>query len=196
MVLALTEQASDVFWFLTEWEFGFGLIGWSEVNERLEMLQWLQLLEDGCVRDPRGDDDHSYTELTGAEGVPEPNPEAGEPSAPSAENLPIEFLPLGLRHRWCFTKGDRDFYPSVPHGHLTDKNVTWPKLNPYNGKAFSSKDSEDRRFRLSRQELITLWSNDRFRQHCLDMVIWYQNEYPRFRFAVLNPLRFPRPWRK
>ncbi|WP_408891526.1 hypothetical protein ACJ2CR_18885 [Myxococcus faecalis] len=212
MLNELTEEGADTFWFLTNWEFDLGLIGLAEYEERYEVLQWLSKRDPntggGPSDDPRGDSKGAADSPRSEERVERSEEEAvrkeaagagtQQPSAAaqqSDENPPLQLIPHGLRERWCFTKNDADSYPSVPHGHLNDKNNSWPKLNPYSGRAFAAKDSEDTKYRLQRWEMIRLWNSREFRRHALETIVWYQETYPYYEFPVPTPRRLPR-WRR
>ncbi|MBN9685900.1 MULTISPECIES: hypothetical protein [unclassified Corallococcus] len=205
----LTKEGADTFWFLTNWEFDSGLIGLAEHQERYNILQWLSMRDPsaggGQGDDPRGDlrgsadssrpeeqversDSTAVREKAAGAGIQQPAAVARQLDA----NPPLQLIPPELSERWCFTKNDADFYPSVPHGHLNDKTNPWPKLNPYSGRAFAAKDSEDKRHRLERREMIALWNSRSFRSHALDTIVWYQATYAYHRFPVVNPRRLPR----
>ncbi|WP_148282183.1 hypothetical protein [Corallococcus coralloides] len=209
----LTDEGADTFWFLTNWEFDYGLIGLHEYEERYEVLHWLLGNEpsDGgqAGNDPRGNLERTADSLRSEEQSENAKPHAAHEEATGAEsqktgsgspspdeNLPLQLIPPELRNRWCFTKNDADSYPSVPHGHLNDKTNAWPKLNPYLGRAFAAKHREDTRYRLHRSEMIKLWNSPNFRAHALETIVWYQAAHPHHRFLVRNPRRLPRKRRQ
>ncbi|WP_216712728.1 hypothetical protein [Pseudoalteromonas sp. TB64] len=101
----------------------------------------------------------------------------------------LEFLCLGI---WVFTKADPDSYPSVPHGHFKNQNNKWPKLNPYTGRIFSAKHQEDKKQLLSKKQMRKIWSDEKFKSFCREMIIWYQEKFSYYEFPVRRPLRMPR----
>jgi hypothetical protein len=187
-------EARYAYWFLTDWEFDFSLIGISEYIEREEVFAWLVDDEAINAADPRGE---AQAEEQERRIEPRNESDQGEigKTPPEAENPLLEFIPTGLSNRWCFTKDDPDFYPSVPHGHLNQKTNAWPKLNPYTGRAFSTKDIEATAYRLQKREMIQLWNDSKFRQHALETIVWYEATFPYYKFPVRNPCRLPH-WRR
>lgn len=196
----LEEEAKIVFWFITDVEYSIGVASLADLHEREEVFEWLDPGAGGRRPDPRGqkhsaDESQRPNEPDEPQAPPPPESSADSVSGDREEDEPLQLLPLGLRNRWCFTKNDVDFYPSVPHGHLNDKTNPWPKLSPYTGRAYSAKDHEDTKLRLSRQEMITLWNNKQFRRHALETIAWYSETFPQYHFPVANPRRLPR-WRR
>jgi hypothetical protein len=96
--------------------------------------------------------------------------------------------------KWIFTLGDRDCYPSVPHGHFHKKTNEWPKLNPYTGRVFSNAHQEDVCSRLSMSQMKLLWNDANFVELCRKQVLWYSDFAPTYRFprARFGRLQFPR----
>ncbi|WP_147470065.1 hypothetical protein [Corallococcus sp. AB049A] len=205
----LSDEGADTFWFLTSLQFDYGLLGLHEYEERIEILHWL--LESTPSNggqlgdDPRGNPERAANSLRTEEHSEHVEPHASQKEAtgnesqnhetgarPPDEPFPLQLIPPELRNRWCFTKNDDDSYPSVPHGHLNDKTNPWPKLDPYQGRAFAAKHCEDTKHRLHRSELIKLWNSRSFREHALATIVWYQAAHPYFVFRVPNPRRLPR----
>lgn len=183
---SLTEDSIDVYIFISDCEFNLGTIGFAEYEERKEVLAWL-IDNDNGANDPRG-------ALAQEEGLERDfknkrkNENAVEDDSKGAsqyaETPPVQFIPGGLARTWVFTIGDPDHYPSVPHGHLNNQNQKWPKLNPYSGRAFGKTQSENTTLRLSREEMRSLWNDEKFKQHALKQIAWYNRTYPRHRFPV------------
>lgn len=190
MSIQLSVDATYVYWFLTDWEFDFGIIGISEYIEREEVFAWL--VEDEAVSDgdPRGEAHVEEQERRAELGDESGQREVGKAPQETEDPL-LEFTPTGLSKRWCFTKDDTDFYPSVPHGHLNHKTNAWPKLNPYTGRAFSAKNVESTTYRLQKREMIQLWNDSKFRQHALETIVWYKATFPYYNFHVKSPFRLP-----
>ena len=166
---------------LAEIHYGIGLIDNDELNERIGVALWLAgELEDSNL-DPRSEhgEDSVSNELEESDCE---NPQeyviakidgSNHKSVNNDENW-LELLCLGL---WVFTKSDPDSYPSVPHGHFESQNKKWPKLNPYTGRVFSSKHQEDKKKRLSKKQLRNIWSDEKFKSFCREMIIWYQEQF-------------------
>lgn len=181
---------------LTDLNFMTGLIGRFEYHERLEIADWMEDFS-GCKPDPR-------VQRKGvAETAIEQSDNKGQDqrgvlgsTCELGANDP-DWLELLMLNQWMFTIGDADCYPSVPHGHYKSKTKKWPKLNPYTGRVFSDTHREDSSMRLSKQEMIKLWSDSKFLEHCREQVIWYNNFAPEYGFpnARRGMLAFPR-WRK
>lgn len=104
---------------LADISYHVGLIGLSEYEERLKVAAWLA---DGLEKDPR-DDGTSEHSVGGVEHEVSVTPATSERSVGAVggdgPDPSIRLLVLG---HWVFTKGDRDCYPSVPHGHFGAKS--------------------------------------------------------------------------
>lgn len=172
---------------LADLHYKFGLIDYDEFNERYEVALWLA--DESCqdVVDPRADGTESCDETEGSGDDVESRVEC----ITSKENEQdwLEFL---FNREWVFTKSDEDSYPSVPHGHNKHQNMKWPKLNPYTGRVFSGKHQEVRKKRLSKEQMQALWTDEKFRSFCREMIVWYLEHQPHYRFPVSQPLRLPR----
>ena len=182
---------------LAEVSCAYGLIGFSELLERIQVAQWLY--GDPSVSDPRIERAEGEVEKAPTEEEPEqdavPNAEQTMSSSNTGgtanDDPPV--LPLVvLGQNWYFTGSDPDFYPSVPHGHFQCATRKWPKLNPYTGRVFSAKRQEDTGMRLKRTEMRQIWQDHKFRDFCRSNVTWYLTEHPHYNFSVAHPLRFPR----
>ncbi len=183
---------------LSDLSYANGLIGLVELQERLEIADWL-FGNTQDQPDPRGPVDQKIEtdKPPSDEDVFRPIPvqqpfvasAKAETRKPEAEAM--QFLAL---KRWYFTIGDPDCAPSVPHGHENSKTQKWPKINPYTGKVFTSIHAEDTSRRLSREEMKALWRNSDFVEHCRDHVKWYAAQFPEYRFinARRGFLAFPR----
>lgn len=145
---------------LSDLSYAVGLIGLIELEERLEIANWLY----GDMTDPadpRGplDCNIEFDEPILEEDVFRPMrsefTSTRQDLAKSINPVP-EVLQFLVLKRWHFTIGDPDCAPSVPHGHENAKTQKWPKLNPYIGKVFTAMHSEDRTRRLSREEMKAL----------------------------------------
>ena len=150
-----------------------GLISYSEFSERNGVALWLsdELPED--VIDPRPDDEE---ESLGTEEV-NIDTDGVEIAIASFENGTKKlddgdekWLELTCLNTWVFTKSDPDSYPSVPHGHYQSQNNKWPKLNPYSGRVFIGRNQEDKSKMLKKKELQRLWSSEKLKTFCREMI--------------------------
>lgn len=166
---------------LAEQHYRFGLIGISDFDERCRIAAWLD--DPGWrVPDPRLHDTGEPDREREEEEVPAEHAVTSRMAAPQAPDTPgyVEFLFMG----WVFTKADPDPYPATPHGHWLSQNRKWPKLDPYRGRAFSQKDSEDVSRRLSRSQMRLLWRNHAFRDFCREHLLWCRHKFPHHAFRV------------
>lgn len=176
---------------LAEMHHRFGLIGISDLKERLQIAAWLADDTDQ-LPDPRlveGDEGEPEREDDAGPGAPGVTTRQGTPRGPDDPGY-LEFLFMG----WVFTKADPDPYPSTPHGHWGDKNRKWPKLDPYRGCVFVKKDQEDRSQRLGKSEMRLLWRDESFKDFCRGHLVWYMEKFPHHAFRVPGDrvLIFPR----
>lgn len=170
---------------LSDLSYHLGLIGIAEYEERCEMAYWLSRGEgepdprNGQPEEPehpRGNNERSESDGVRAQ--------QGSDSAKAIGEDPIDrWLELLAFKKWMFTVGDRDCYPSVPHGHLYRKTNEWPKLNPYTGRVFADVHVEDLSCRLTKAEMKDLWNDEDFVEHCRKQVLWYSDFAPEYTFA-------------
>lgn len=180
---------------LSDLSYQLGLIGLAEYEERCEMADWLSNngrpdprrpslegneyhLCDDSVCEDEGTQCHGSTNSTNS----------------TEQDLTEGWLRFELFSKWVFTLGDRDCYPSVPHGHLHRKTNEWPKLNPYTGRFFSGLHDEQVSSRLTKADMKALWNNDDFVEHCRKQVYWYADFSPNYAFpkARFGKFRFPK----
>tara|TARA_B110000211_G_scaffold212168_1_gene251629 strand:+ start:2305 stop:2859 length:555 start_codon:yes stop_codon:yes gene_type:complete len=176
---------------LAEIHYDIGLIDYDELNERIGVALWLAEELDDPNLDPRTElgEEPSFNEFEESDSNnPEEFVKAKVDGSNDNENW-LEFLCLGI---WVFTKADPDSYPSVPHGHFKNQNNKWPKLNPYTGRIFSAKHQEDKKQLLSKKQMRKIWSDEKFKSFCREMIIWYQEKFSYYEFPVRRPLRMPR----
>lgn len=172
-----------------------GLIGHFEYIERHEIADWLED-SSGRVPDPRLTSEENRDPLS-EESTEENCSDERRPGASyerrTDDSPRLEELML---NQWMFTLGDPDCYPSVPHGHYKSKTRKWPKLNPYTGRVFSDVHKENISKRLRKKEMIEIWNDSKFIEHCRVQVLWYSDFAPNYGFpnAKRGKLVFPR-WR-
>jgi hypothetical protein len=79
---------------------------------------------------------------------------------PHAPPLVMQFIVFGIPEMrvWKFNQYDRDYFPSIPHGHHTSKKL---KLDAYRGWIYEHADQVARE---PRTLIVALWNDDKFRQ--------------------------------
>lgn len=172
---------------LADISYHFRIIGLAEYEERLKVAAWIF---GGLSRDPRDDfsPGHVVDDLIESEeGASFAEASVIESAGGGPEDPLMRLVVLG---RWLFTKGDRDCYPSVPHGHLGSKTNEWPKLNPYSGRVFDQPHRENPNARLNKNEMKALWNDTRFIEHCRDQIVWYGSFSPSYAFPRARKGRF------
>jgi hypothetical protein len=160
-----------------------GAIDVTEHAERVHVAKWL-MDEGSSSPDPRGEiewPDERETEAA-APGVTVQTTRNPDDS---------DWLEFVAFNKWYFTRSDQDPYPSTPHGHLLSASRSWPKLNPYTGRVFAAKHTENTSLRLTKREMRELWRTEAFRDFCRSHIIWYAETFPHHAFGVPHPLRFP-----
>jgi hypothetical protein len=135
--------------------------------------------------------------------VTENRPEASRPDRPGRKESIVEpehdddlgpllrFIPAGSTglSRWEFNQYDRDYFPSIPHGHY--KGRKQPKLDAYLGWIYRGSVQVGRE---SRSKIISLWNDDKFRDFARTAINFYLTHYPHYRgWRVPRPLVLPRP---
>ena len=131
-------------------------------------------------------------DIDGIEILTEPFDSPGDEvsySSCSFHELPtIQLIVTGIAgmNRWVFHKYDRDFFPSVPHGH---ENGCSRKLDPYLEWVYKMTAQIARE---NRKTIIALWNNEPFRIYASESIRWFTTEYPRFKWRVQNPHKIPR----
>jgi len=172
-----------------------GLIGYFEYTERQEIADWLED-PSGRIPDPRVTG-HEHHEPLSEDSSEENRDDEGQSSTTGKHRADVPpWLELLMMNQWMFTLGDADCYPSVPHGHFKSKTREWPKLNPYTGRVFSDVHREDVSKRLSKKDMIKIWNDSKFIEHCREQIHWYSDFAPSYGFpnARRGMLAFPR-WR-
>ncbi|GIU50752.1 hypothetical protein TUM4438_37890 [Shewanella sairae] len=177
---------------LAEFHYELGFIGQDKYQERINVALWLSGKLDGGdprLEPPEEEMNDSREEFESENEAVVLKNASGKSSTGRNEDDGLEFLFL---NKWVFTKADPDSYPSVPHGHYKSQNKPWPKLNPYTGRVFSSKHQEETSQRLSKKQMKMIWNDEKFKNFCREMIVWYQEQFTYYKFQVRRPLRFPR----
>lgn len=180
---------------LSDLSYQLGLIGIAEYEERSEIAYWLSTKGEGKLDPRRGrhDEPERPRENDGIGEMDGAQRQGGFGSANATDENP-SWLQFMAFNKWMFTFGDRDCYPSVPHGHLYKKTSEWPKLNPYTGRVFVRVHKEDASYRLTKVEMKELWNDEVFVEHCRKQVVWYSSFAPDYTFprARFGKLHFPK----
>ncbi len=101
------------------------LIGIVEYKERQAVAHWLSDAEHGLA-DPRhrpSENREPARRSDDADVCDTSDESVDSPTTKHADRVDDELQFLALR-RWMFTLGDRDCYPSVPHGHLIGRQTS------------------------------------------------------------------------
>jgi len=193
----LLPEAAVLFFEISRLQLAFGLVSEHIFLCRVEALSSMCVPNDPtggyisaawlcCPSEEREDDwpedDRPDTgEKESAEGTP-----ASGAQKPHGEEDLFFIMPASLPG-WKFNAFDRDFFPSVPHGHLIkDKRR---KLDAYLGYVYKGSRQDSR---LARRQIISLWNDDKFRDFAHNTIEWYMAEFRNFRWRVPVPLLLPR----
>lgn len=89
--------------------------------------------------------------------------------------------------KWKFNQYDADFFPSVPHGHLAEKETR--KLDVYLGWIY---EGTQQLRRVRRSLIINLWNDKKFRDLAARAIDYYLDHYPSYTgWRVSNPRKLP-----
>jgi len=204
-----TKEATLTYLTLTEVSFDNYLISEADYYERLHLLKQfcdqndadtianiemhISNLDEWYRFDKR--DEHHYDDNndTNVRDVDEKKGKADNSS--NTEFQGDDFDPLlhfisattGKISKWEFHKADSDFFPSIPHGHAIINHKI--KLDAYRGYIYKNNKQTDRE---TRQFIIDLWNDNKFRDAARETIIYYLNTFPHYNWRVSNPLRIPR----
>jgi len=95
-----------------------------------------------------------------------------------------------LKSKWKFTIGDPDNFPSIPHGH-SEKN-TKIKLDCYLGYTFDTQNGNKHLKRESKEYIIKLWNDIKFRDFAINHIDWFIDSSPSHIWRVPHKRRLPR----
>jgi hypothetical protein len=198
----LKKEGIQLFKFLSKIEFEIGLISLQDYYLRLVTLYQLTNKSEtlkSYISDLFGEVDFSESEYVDVKGfdIPENQPKRQNKESINyqgdEDNPTLKFTTpkTGKISKWKFTKGDADFFPSIPHGHATINQKI--KLDCYQGYYFNVINSNNKAMsigRETRQYIIDLWNNDKFRAFAIDQIDWYLMQYPGFTWRVpVNRIR-------
>lgn len=95
-----------------------------------------------------------------------------------------------LGYKWEFRKGDPDFWPSVPHGHLNSKDKI--KLDAYLGFTYDVSNNDKRLKRETKVFICDLWNQERFRKFAIETIDHFISGHPYFHWRVPHPRVLPK----
>jgi len=197
----LDEAGAYVYLFTTELAANWGLIGLGEYFTRLACL--LDMLEPHSElhnfvserlrpsgeESPRGWPD----DLESASSALIPKLEVyseGDSSATKDEMLHLVTDQVGvLRHKWEFHKGDPDFFPTVPHGHLKTRDRV--KLDAYRGYTYDTARANEPLARETRNFILGLWRDKKFRVFAYEALTNFVAHHPSFDWWGQRRIRYP-----
>lgn len=184
----ISEAGAYVYFFTSERDLDFGLIGLSEFLDRLSYLGSMadpgselsrhlaeRLADFGLEAHPKSwdspDKEEKITLPRTVEGVHADTTAAtSRETQPMPPNLPpLSFLTSAagiLGAKWLFRKGDPDWFPSIPHGHLLRRDKI--KLDAYRGYTFDTRHANAPLKREPRAYVINLWNTEAFRIFAAD----------------------------
>ena len=103
-------------------------------------------------------------------------------------------MPGCLKDNWMFHKGDVDYWPSIPHGHLEKSQHI--KLDSYRGNTYDTNKNNKELQRESKHYIASLWNDDAFRAHSLDTLNHFILSNPTFSWVnhrgIVFPYKLPR----
>jgi len=108
-----------------------------------------------------------------------------ERSGNTSDDGLIHFLTIDkgvLGEKWNFHQADRDFFPSIPHGHLATDNKI--KLDSYRGHTYDTSANNKLLKREKKSYIARLWSDPKFQVFALKQIEFFMYEYPNFVWRV------------
>ena len=202
----LDDAGAYVYLFTTELAVNCRLIGLGEYTTRLACL--LDMLEPQSglhnfiserLRPSREDRARGWPdEQESASSSPIPKLEVyseGDSSVTKDEMLHFITDQVGvLRHKWEFRKGDPDFFPSVPHGHLNTRPLV--KLDAYRGYTYDKAQAYKPLARENRDFIVGLWRDKKFQVFAYEALTHFATHNPAFDWwgqrRIRDPFRLPK----
>ena len=197
----LNEEAKDLYLHLSLISFDYGFISYFELVSRLRYLSLI--INDQELKEWLS----QFWELPGEDYLHEEPDDLGDLSdygnkegdflvrdtSSSKDEKPIfAYLTSAdgvLGSKWRFHQYDRDYFPSIPHGHLVaNKKV---KLDSYRGYTFDTSANNKPLQREKKRFTVSLWNDDKFRAFAINQINFYIVNYPNYKWRVKSPLRIP-----
>ena len=178
--MKMSDEAKIHYRFITDLSYDYGLINIFTYQERIDFL--------------KDDYKDQTSESSNSEEVFLEDEISQEKSTTSSSKEPsILFLTTQvgvLNSKWKFTIGDPDPFPSIPHGHLeSNKKI---KLDCYLGYTYDTKNSNKKLARESRDFIIKLWNDIKFRDFAINHIDWFIYNNQHYKWRVANKRRLPR----
>ncbi|MDI4636931.1 MULTISPECIES: hypothetical protein [Halomonadaceae] len=201
-MIYLEREASELYFELSLFYFHAEKLSWTHYLDRMlalknmcepsdpvyEKARRILLVEEWDIEDvwPLENDERDGD--SSVSGLKKSGEEEIQPGLRRGKNGCFQFLSRkkGLND-WVFHQYDRDFHPSIPHGHFKGKSQ--PKLDSYLGWVYQGSKQVKR---LSRGLIVDLWNDEEFRAFAKVAIEWYVFEFPSYNWRVRNPLMLPR----
>jgi hypothetical protein len=197
----LTPEAAERYYQLSVSTYERGLISLTPMLVRLHALRSMcaqgepickvlkELLEphDFTVDDEWRDDGEISREVSGVRS--EKRESLIESQIDTSEHLILKFTADTSTNlsNWVFHQADPDFFPSIPHGHLSGK--AQPKLDAYLGWIYKGAKQTARE---PKENIIALWNDKKFRAFAGAAIDYYTTTFPNHQWRVATPWRLPR----
>lgn len=174
-----------------------GVLSWDQYLLRLQFVRQnaaSDSLQADTVRQILGSQEFEAEEEWPL-GEREQTAVVGDSSSGTQDSLPpdddttmLHFIAenIGLSN-WLFHKGDDDFFPSIPHGHVISGRQR--KLDAYRGWIYQKDTQVDRE---PRGKIVALWNDEKFRAFASAAITNYALKFPSYHWRVHNPMRLPR----
>ena len=192
-----TRKASRDYYLLSRKAYIAGLIGWAHFLERARLAKVFTRERDPVhIQTSRivlaEEDAHTPLEIDEDPGL------SGDFSLEAAiqedciydeagDNSLYQLIVSVNGSKWKFNQYDADFFPSVPHGHLTEKEAR--KLDVYLGWIY---EGTKQLRRVKRSLIINLWNDEQFRGLAARAIDYYLDHYPSYKgWRVSNPRKLP-----
>ncbi|MFD2613180.1 hypothetical protein [Paenibacillus gansuensis] len=87
-----------------------------------------------------------------------------------------------IKSKWVFHQADRDYFPSIPHGHSDKDNRI--KLDPYLRDIIDTGNNNTYLKKEDKNYIIGLWNDESFRDFARIAIQFYKKEYPDYKWRV------------
>lgn len=195
--MRLTTAGADMYMVTSDFALAPGALSWTQYLLRIRFIKEnadpdsVEAAEaDQALREESFDTEDEWEFGDPRNVGPESEPRESRLFIPQNADPPVlHFLAavsIGLP-QWEFHLGDRDFFPSIPHGHwLSDGRK---KLDSYRGWIYRTDKQIDR---VQRWKIIALWNDEKFRSFASKAIRHYMSSFPHFVWRVHYPMRLPR----
>jgi hypothetical protein len=196
----ITDNGKELYLHCCKLSLDYNLISLFEFYQRMESLnsmtadvelnKWCDYhrswLADSSVRDDGFDncEDREWENKVDA-NVEEESCHSVERSDSTSDDGLMHFLTRNkgvLGEKWNFHQTDRDFFPSIPHGHLITNDKI--KLDSYRGYTYDTSANNKPLKREKKSYIAQLWSDPKFQVFALKQIEFFMDEYPNFVWRV------------